>query len=127
MNKRKMGFLMIMSIFVMMLLSSCSVGVECGLIGKWENLNTVNGVNVTTTLEFTCNDKLIIKAYGETYSGGVKVNANATLDATINSVDNHIIKYNYNSNTYEMKYRNLACDSVEFDEGNGWMKFTKIY
>lgn len=128
MKERSLRIFVIMSIFTTQLLSSCSIGVECGLIGKWEYFDTIDGVDITTTVEFTSDDKIIVESFGKKNFGGVEVNSSLKYECTINSVENHTIEYSYEGIDYEMKYRNLACDSVEInDNGDGWMKFTRVY
>ena len=129
MTKKFLSIFAILSIAAIMFLSSCTAaGVECGLIGKWEHSETIDGIIVKTTFEFTSDDKIIRTREGkEKDSEGIEITTSGNKEFTIKSVSEHTIKMTDNKGG--LKYRNLTCDSVEFaDENNdNWAKFTKVY
>lgn len=113
MTKKFLGILAMLSIAAMTVLSSCTAaGVECGLIGKWEAKETLEGITMTQTIEITSDDKYILEVK---YSDGY----NYKTEYTIESVDGHTIKF---KNGGEVEYSELTCDSVKL----GNYKYTKV-
>ena len=113
MTKRILSVLAMMSIAAMMMLSSCTAaGVECGLIGKWENEK--NGVK--TTFEITADDKLTVTAK---YDGKTVYEAKGT----IKSVSGKEITYELDGIEDKMEYSDLGCDTVKF----GDTEYKKVY
>ena len=131
MTKKFLSIFAILSIAAIMFLSSCTAaGVECGLIGKWEHSETIDGIIVKTTFEFTSDDKIIrtseIKGKDR---DGTEINDSDNKEFTIKSVSEHTIKTTDKGDLSGLKYRNLTSDSVEFADENydNWTKFTKVY
>ena len=113
MTKRILSVLAMMSIAAMMMLSSCTAaGVECGLIGKWENEK--NGVK--TTVEITADDKLTVTAK---YDGKTVFE----IKGTIKSVSGKEITYEVDGEEVKVKYSDLGCDTVKFDDD----EYKKVY
>ena len=113
MTKRILSVLAMMSIAAMMMLSSCTAaGVECGLIGKWENEK--NGVK--TTVEITADDKLTVTAK---YDGKTLFENKGT----IKSVSGKEITYEVDGIESKIKYSDLGCDTVKF----GDIEYKKVY
>ena len=118
MTKRILSVLAMLSIAAMMMLSSCTAaGVECGLIGKWENVKNNDGAKITTTYEITTDDKFIIIVKAE-HNG--KTNEQKQ-EYTIESVSDHKIKVKEVDS--ELEYSDLGCDTVKF----GGTEFKKVY
>ena len=102
MTKKFLSVLAMLSIAAMMMLSSCTAaGVECGLIGKW----IYSEYGHTTTVEITTDDKIIVKLGGKTI-----------VDGEIIKVDDHEVTYKYSGFETKMKYSDLGCDTVKFDD-----------
>ncbi|MEE1291178.1 MAG: hypothetical protein UHW86_09130 [Spirochaetota bacterium] len=111
MTKRFLSALAILSIAAMMMLSSCTAaGVECGLIGTWEN----EGGGVKTTVEITNDDKVIITGKGL---------INSRNEFSIKSVEAKEIICTYDGGEYKIKYSDLGCDTVKFNGDT----FKKVY
>ena len=137
MTKRILSVLAMLSIAAMMMLSSCTAaGVECGLIGKWEYVSSVDedGTKYTTTYEITADDKFIITTkyeFSQEYKDKMAAEGTKLPTApreqkyTIESVSDHKIKVKEIDG--ELEYRNLGCDSVEFKLGDKWTKLSKVY
>ena len=131
MTKRILSVLAMLSIAAMMMLSSCTAaGVECGLIGKWENVKNNDGVKCTTTYEITADDKFIITMkyeFSQEYKDkmaaeGVNLpTAPIKQEYTIESVSDHKIKVKEVDS--ELEYSDLGCDTVKF----GGTEFKKVY
>ena len=113
MTKRILSVLAMMSIAAMMMLSSCTAaGVECGLIGKWEG--SVEGA--TATVEITADDKLTITAK---YDGKTVFE----IKGTIKSVSGKEVTYEGDGIEDKIKYSDLGCDTVKFDDD----EYKKVY
>ena len=132
MTKRILSVLAMLSIAAMMMLSSCTAaGVECGLIGKWEYVSSVDedGTKYTRTHEITADDKFISTMkyeFSQEYKDkmaaeGVNLpTAPIKNEYTIESVSDHKIKI---KNGGELEYSDLGCDTVKF----GDTEFKKVY
>ena len=113
MTKKILSVLAMMSIAAMMMLSSCTAaGVECGLIGKWENEKD----GVKTTVEITADDKLTVTGK---YDGKTVYE----MKGTIKSVSDKEITYEVNGSEVKVKYSDLGCDTVKF----GDYEYKKVY
>ena len=117
MTKRILSVLAMMSIAAMMMLSSCTAaGVECGLIGKWERSED----GVTVTVEITADDKIIVITKFEV--AGTKVEDKS--EGTIKSVSDKEVTYEFDGKEQpKMKYSDLGCDTVKFDD----YEYKKVY
>ena len=113
MTKKILSVLAMMSIAAMMMLSSCTAaGVECGLIGKWENEKD----GVKTTVEITADDKLTVTAK---YDGKTMFE----IKGTIKSVKDHEVTYEVDGIETKVKSSDLGCDTVKFDD----IEYKKVY
>ena len=131
MTKRILSVLAMLNIAAMIMLSSCTAaGVECGLIGKWENVKNNDGVKCTTTYEITADDKFIMTMkyeFSQEYKDkmaaeGTKLpTAPIKQEYTIESVSDHKIKIKEVGG--ELEYSDLGCDTVKFDG----TEFKKVY
>ena len=117
MTKRILSVLAMMSIAAMMMLSSCTAaGVECGLIGKWENEKD----GVKTTVEITADDKLTVTAK---YDGKTMLE----IKGTIKSVKDHEVTYEVDGKETKIEYSDLGCDTVKFGSGENKTEYKKVY
>ena len=133
MTKRFLTVLAMLSIAAMMMLSSCTAaGVECGLIGKWEYVSSVDedGTKYTRTHEITADDKFISTMkyeFSQEYKDkmaaeGVNLStAPIKNEYTIESVSDHKIKFKEIDG--ELEYSDLGCDTVKF----GGTEYKKVY
>ena len=128
MTRKILNILMMLGSAAMLLLSSCTAaGVECGLLGKWENTGKLDyltdGVyTFTYTYEIRSDDKIVFRFKVKDSSN--EIIADEENEYTIKSVSDHKIKCN---NDNEIEYRNLTYDSVEFKMGLTWLEFNKLY
>lgn len=127
MTRKILNILMMLGSATMLLLNSCTAaGVECGLLGKWENTGKVNVIDdvytFTYTYEIRSDDKIVFRAKVKDSSN--EIIADEEKEYTIKSASDHKIKYD---NDNEIEYRNLTYDSVEFKIGLTWMEFNKLY
>ena len=133
MTKRILSVLAMLSIAAMMMLSSCTAaGVECGLIGKWEYVSSVDedGTKYTRTHEITADDKFISTMkyeFSQEYKDkmaaeGVNLpTAPIKNEYTIESVSDHKIKFKEIDG--ELEYSDLGYDTVKF----GGTEYKKVY
>lgn len=128
MKRKKLCILVMLSIFAMIFLSSCTTaGIECGLIGKWENTGEMyifdEKYEFVFTYEIRSDDKIVVRNKITDSNKEVFADKENTYTVYVNDIENHKIKCYY----YEIEYRNLTCNSVEFKIGTNWIKFTKVY
>lgn len=127
MTRKILNILIMLGSVAILFLSSCTAaGVECGLLGKWENTGKVNVIDdvytFTYTYEIRSDDKIVFRAKMKNSSN--KIISDEEKEYTIKSASDHKIKYD---NDNEIEYRNLTYDSVEFKIGLTWMEFNKLY
>ena len=133
MTKRILSVLAMLSIAAMMMLSSCTAaGVECGLIGKWEYVSSVDedGTKYTRTHEITADDKFISTMkyeFSQEYKDKMAAEgvnfptAPIKNEYTIESVSDHKIKFKEIDG--ELEYSDLGYDTVKF----GGTEYKKVY
>ena len=110
----------------MAVLSSCtSAGVECGLIGKWEYVNSTSLGDITTTYEITSDDKF--KTTVKTSNPLIKIETGSS-EVTITAVKDHTITTKNNGVEADIEYKDLGCDSVKFKVvGEDWLTYKKVF
>jgi hypothetical protein len=120
MRKKILTLLAMMSIATMMMLSSCTAaGVECGLIGKWEQLEDDDDSSYVITYEITADNKFIITGETITHDEDFKQMFRHELEIT-EIKDNTIIM---ESGLMSMEYSELNCGTVKFNGRN----FKRVY
>jgi hypothetical protein len=120
MRKKILTLLAMMSIATMMMLSSCTAaGVECGLIGKWEQLEDDDDSSYVITYEITADNKFIITGETITHDEDFKQMSRHELEIT-EIKDNTIIM---ESGLMSMEYSELNCGTVKFNGRN----FKRVY
>lgn len=130
--KRNVRILIMMSIFATLFLSGCTnAGIECGLIGKWENepypyyyeiFPDYGIIEIIYTFEIRRDDKIAYRI--KVKDSNEQIIADREFEFTVKSVSNHCIKYDYDGCDYEIEYQNLICDTVEFKFDSYWKTFS---